>query len=77
VLGHYLRIRITDMGSPGTTDLVNFDPGTPTNPGACPGVGDLVISEGNYVVHDEPVLDLSALDQLLAQFEAEAGDPYG
>jgi hypothetical protein len=77
VVGNYLRIRITDMGSPGTADLVNFDPGTSTNPGVCTGEGDLVISQGNYVVHDEPVLDLSALNLLLAQFEAEANDPYG
>jgi Desulfoferrodoxin, N-terminal domain len=77
VLGNYLRIRITDLGSPGTTDLANFDPGTPGNPGTCPGVGDLVISQGNYVVHDKPVVNLSALDSLLAQFEAQAKDPYG
>lgn len=77
VLGNYLKIRITDAGSPGTTDLVNFDPGTPANPGPpCPGAGDLVMSQGNYVVHDQPVLDLLGLDQLIAQFEAAANDPY-
>jgi len=77
VLNNYLRIRITDMGSPGTADLVNFDPGTPTNPGSCSGFGDLAISQGNYVVHDKPVLDLPALNLLIAQFEAAAKDPYG
>ena|SRR5580765_2483232 len=80
VLGNYLRIRITDMGSPGTADLANFDAGTTTNPsgnpGDCPGVGDLILSQGNYVVHDQPVLDLLGLDPLIAQFEAAANDPY-
>jgi hypothetical protein len=76
VFGNYLRVRITDVGSPGTADLVNFDPGTSINPGTCSGVGDLVISQGNYVVHDRPVLDLLGLDQLIAQFEAAANDPY-
>ena len=38
VLGNYLRIRITDSGSPGTADLVNFDPGS-SSPQACTGVG--------------------------------------
>jgi hypothetical protein len=75
VLGNYLRIRITDLGSTGTTDLVNFDPGMSTNPGACAGVGDLAISQGNYVVHDRALLDLAALDLLLAQFEAAADHP--
>ena len=39
-------------------------------------MGDLRISQGNYVVHDE-LLDLSAFNVLLSQFEAAAGDPYG
>jgi hypothetical protein len=77
VFGSYLRIRITDLGSPGTTDLVNFDLGTPNNPGVCTGAGDLILSQGNYVVHDKPVLNFSALDLLLGQFEADAKDPYG
>ena len=77
VLGNFLRIRITDMGSPGTADLVNFDPGTVVNPGVCTALGDLVISQGNFIVHDKPVLDLSALTLLLAQFESDANDPYG
>ena len=76
VEGNYLTIRITDNGEPGTADLVNFDPGTPTPPVSCTGVGDLRISQGNYVVHDE-LLDLSAFNLLLSQFEAAAGDPYG
>jgi hypothetical protein len=76
-MNNFVQIRITDNGSPGTADLVNFDPGTPGNPGTCGGVGDIPISQGNYVVHDQPVVDLSALDLLLAQFEAAANDPYG
>jgi hypothetical protein len=77
-MGNYLQIWITDMGSPGTADLVNFDQGTSSNPNSCSGrVGDLAISQGNYVVHDKPVLDLSALNLLIAQFEAAAKDPYG
>jgi hypothetical protein len=77
ILGNYVPIRITDNGSPGTLDLVNFDRGVETQPESCGGVGDIPISQGNYIVHDEPVLNLSALEQLLAQFEASANDPYG
>jgi hypothetical protein len=77
VLGNYVPIRITDNGSPGTLDLVNFDRGLETQPTSCGGTGNIPISQGNYIVHDEPVLNLSALDQLLAQFEASAKDPYG
>jgi hypothetical protein len=77
VEGNYLTIRITDMGSPGTLDQVNFDKGTST-PSSCLGLhGDIPISQGNFVVHDEPVVDLAALNTLLAEFEAAAGDPYG
>jgi hypothetical protein len=76
VEGNYLRVRITDFGEPGTADLVNFDPGSPTLSGSCAGVGDLPISQGNYIVHDD-LLDLSAFDLLLGQFEAAADDPYG
>jgi hypothetical protein len=76
VFGNYIRIRITDAGSPGTTDMVNFEAGQPV-PDPCFGAGDRAISQGNYIVHDEPVVDLSALNLLLAQFEAEANDPYG
>jgi hypothetical protein len=76
VEGNFLRIRITDNGEPGTLDLVNFDPGSPTPPGSCAGVGDLPVSQGNYIVHDN-LLDLSGLDLLLGEFEAAAGDPYG
>lgn len=76
VEGYYLNIRITDNGEPGTADLVNFDAGTPAPPPSCAGVGDLPISQGNYIVHDN-LLDLSAFDLLLGQFEAAADDPYG
>ena len=76
VPGNFVNLRLTDNGSPGTLDLVNFDEGTPTQPTCFPG-GDLPISQGNYIVHDEPVLDLLGLDQLLAQFESAANDPYG
>jgi hypothetical protein len=79
--GNYVYIRVTDMGSPGTLDLVNVDPGTATPPAACPGKDICCnISQGNYVIHDQPVLDLAALDQLnlqIAQFEAQADDPFG
>jgi hypothetical protein len=40
-------------------------------------VADLPITQGNYVVHDQPVADLLGLSLLLAQFESEANDPYG
>jgi hypothetical protein len=80
VLGNYLTIRLTDNGSPGALDMVNFDPGTPNQPTGCSGVGDLTISQGNYVVHDQPVTDplqLDLLNQFLAQIESAANDPYG
>jgi hypothetical protein len=87
VLGNLVQIRITDDGSPGTaadlvnSDMVNFDKGVPPpDPPAkpvCGGMGDIPISQGNFVVHDQPVVDLTALDLLLAQFEAAADDPYG
>ena len=77
VAGNFLTIRITDNGSPGTADLVNFDPGTPVRPSGCPGVGDLRTQQGNYVVHDNSLFDLSAFDTLLMGFEAQADDPYG
>ena len=77
VAGNFMNIEITDNGSPGTLDLVNFHPGAPANPGNCPIGANLPISQGNYVAHDEPVLDFSALNLLLAEFEAAAGDPYG
>jgi hypothetical protein len=77
VMGNYLNIQITDNGSPGTLDLVNFSPGSPTNPGSCPIGANLPISQGNYVVHEKPVLAIAVLEQLLAQFEDAADDPYG
>lgn len=76
VEGNYLTIRITDNAEPRAADVVNFDPGTTTPPASCAGVGDLAISQGNYVVHDD-LVDLSAFNLLLSQFEAAAGDPYG
>jgi hypothetical protein len=76
-VGNYVNIRLADNGSPGTLDGANFDPGTPTRPDSCaPGGGYESISQGNYVVHDH-ALAIPGLDLLLAQFEAEAGDPYG
>jgi Desulfoferrodoxin, N-terminal domain len=77
VAGNFLNIEVTDNGSPGTLDLVNFHPGAPTRPAACPPGANLPISQGNYVVHDRPVLDVLALTQLLAHFESAANDPYG
>jgi hypothetical protein len=76
VAGNFLRIEITDNGSPGTLDLVNFHPGV-DQPESCSLGANLPISQGNYVVHDKPVLNFSALDLLLGQFEADAKDPYG
>jgi hypothetical protein len=35
------------------------------------------VSQGNYVLHDQPVVDLLGLSRLLAQFESAADDPYG
>ena len=80
VFGNYLTIRLTDNGSPGVLDMVNFDPGTAVQPPGCAGVGDLPISQGNYVVHDRPLIDpleLDLLNQFLAQVESAANDPYG
>jgi hypothetical protein len=79
-VGNYVNIRLADNGSPGTFDLANFDAGNPLRPFPCPntsGVADLPITQGNYVVHDQPVADLLGLSLLLAQFESEANDPYG
>jgi hypothetical protein len=79
--GNSVYIRVTDMGSPGTLDLVNVDGGTSNPPASCPGADVCCnISQGNYVVHDQPILDLAALDELnlqIAQFESEAADPFG
>jgi hypothetical protein len=77
VVGNYVNIRLADNGSPGTLDLANFDAGTDLPRGCTPEmVADLLITQGNYVVHDRPV-SLLGLDLLLAQFEAAADDPYG
>lgn len=77
VPGSYLNIQITDNGSPGTLDLVNFHPGSQENPGSCPTGANLPVNQGNYVVHAKPLLTIAVLEQLLAQFETEAADPYG
>jgi len=48
--------------------------------GAGAGADGLAISQGNYVVHDQPVTDplqLDLLNQFLAQIESAANDPYG
>jgi hypothetical protein len=78
VVGNFLRIRITDNGEPGAADLVNFDPGQPTQPSCDAVPGDLPISEGNYIVHEDPPLAiLNSLSLLLAHFESAADCPYG
>jgi hypothetical protein len=80
-LNYFIYIRVNDNGSPGTADTVNFDPATMSNPGACPPrLETLLISQGNYVVHDQPITDplqLDLLNQFLSQIEAAANDPYG
>jgi hypothetical protein len=77
VEGNFLNIEITDFGEPGTADLVNFHPGAAVQPSGCPIGANLPISQGNYIVHDTPLLDVAALDLLLSGFETAAGDPYG
>jgi hypothetical protein len=76
--GNFVQIRITDNGEPGTLDLANFSPGSPRPQDCTPAPGDLPISHGNYVVHQEPPLQLLiVLDELLAEFERAADCPYG
>jgi hypothetical protein len=85
--GNFIYISINDNGSPGTAlptpDTANFDPATTSNSGSCPprfNTPDLAISQGNYVVHDQPVTDplqLDLLNQFLTQIESAANDPYG
>jgi hypothetical protein len=73
----FVRIRITDLGEPGTLDQANWDPLGSQQPAACPAqAGDLPISQGNYIVHDGlvPLELLPALDGLLSDIEAAAGD---
>jgi hypothetical protein len=42
---------------------------------ACNGVGDLMLMQGNYIVHSDPPLELlGVLEDLIAQFELAAGD---
>ena len=70
-VGTSVRVRVLDLGEPGMLDMANWD----VNNSACSGVGDLPISEGNYIVHSDPPLELlPILDQLLAEFEAAAGE---
>jgi hypothetical protein len=76
--GNFVQIRITDNGEPGTFDRANFSPGSSTRQDCTPAPGDLPTSEGNYIVHQEPPIQLlSVLDGLLAEFEASADCPYG
>jgi hypothetical protein len=76
--GNFVQIRITDNGEPGTLDLANFSPGSPTQQSCVPQAGDLPLSQGNYIVHQDPPLQLlNILDGLLAEFEAAADCPYG
>jgi hypothetical protein len=78
IQGNFVPIRITDFGEPGAGDMVNFDPGVLSQPPGCAGVGDLPISQGNYIVHDNVLLlDLAGLNLLLGEFETAADDPYG
>jgi hypothetical protein len=71
--GTQVQVRVLDNGEPGTLDMANWDLSS-----ACSGVGDLPTSEGNYIVHPDPPLQvLSVLDSLLAEFEAAADCPYG
>jgi hypothetical protein len=82
VEGNFIQIRFTDMGEPGTLDGFNFSPGTPTAAElqsmfgvSCATVGgDIRILQGNYIVHQDPPIELFAiLDTLLAEFELAAG----
>jgi hypothetical protein len=72
----FLRIRITDLGEPGTLDMGNWD-ALGSQPATCPAqAGDLPISQGNYIVHSGlvPLSLLPIIDQQLANIEAAAGD---
>jgi hypothetical protein len=81
VEGNFIQIRFTDMGEPGTLDGFNFSPGV-ADPAqlsqfnvSCTTVGgDIRITQGNYIVHQDPPLELlNILDTLLAEFELAAG----
>jgi hypothetical protein len=73
VEGNFVRITIQDNGEPGILDRVNFSPGSAVQQSCAPSPGDLVISQGNYIVHaDPPLALLPSLDLLIAQIEAEA-----
>lgn len=79
VEGNVLQIRLTDMGEPGTLDRFNFSPGRASEAElgvSCANVGgDLLIEQGNFIVHQDPPLELlGVLDTLLAEFEAAAGE---
>jgi hypothetical protein len=74
-VGNALQITITDLGEPGTFDQADFSPAEtpPRNPSCSPGGGQ-ILQSGNYIVHQDPPLELlSILDALLAEFEAAAG----
>ena len=74
---NFVYIRIRDAGEPGLFDGANFDNGTPTPvPAGCPpGVDELPLSQGNFIVHSDPPLAiLPSLDLLIAEFEAAAGE---
>ena len=80
-----MNIQITDNGPPPGSapapDLVNFSPGDANRAAISCAPGALFpISQGNYVVHDQPVTDplgLNVLNQFLTQIEQQANDPYG
>jgi hypothetical protein len=73
VEGNFVQIRIQDNGEPGTLDRVNFSPGAGQQQSCAPSPGDLAISQGNYIVHADPPLELlPSLDLIIAQIEAEA-----
>jgi hypothetical protein len=78
-VGTQVLLTIIDLGEPGTLDQANWGdfPGAATT---CPAFTNngVPIQQGNYIVHQDPPLQLLAnLDVILAQFEAAAADcPY-
>jgi hypothetical protein len=79
LVGTEVLLTIIDMGEPGTLDQANWGP-FGNAAAACPAFSNngIPIQQGNYIVHQDPPLELLAnLDTILAQFEAAAGDcPY-